>query len=209
VEVTDLGQTTISERTQFVRQSSSFYLGLRRPDEVVVAGRPFPIQLAAVQSDGTPRAEPVSARVVIEKRNFHTVREQGAGGALNYRTETQFVSAFDNTSPALPLQKTEERWEVASSASVPQFTPNEVGSYRLRALTKDEAGHPVESSFDFASAPRNRARPTGIIATKRRSISYRTKNPMRPGGGQGSGQDPDQRRRSRHHRAGPGAPRFF
>jgi uncharacterized protein YfaS (alpha-2-macroglobulin family) len=150
VEITDLGQTTISQRTQFVRQSSGFYLGLQRPDQVVVADHPFPIRLAAVNADGAPRKEPVSTRVVIEKRNFHTVREQGAGGALNYRTETQFAPAFDQTVATLPLQKTDERWEVASSTAAPHFTPNEVGSYRLRALTKDEAGHPVESSLDFA-----------------------------------------------------------
>ncbi|MEO7724771.1 MAG: alpha-2-macroglobulin family protein, partial [Chthoniobacterales bacterium] len=150
VEITDLGQATISERRAFVRQSSAFYLGLQRLDDVIVAGRPFPIRLAAVQADGTPRTEPVNARVVIEKRNFHTVREEGAGGALNYRTETQFASVFDQSVPALPLQKSDARWEISAAAGTNRFTPNEVGSYRLRALTQDEAGHPIETGFDFS-----------------------------------------------------------
>ncbi len=149
VEITDLGQATISERHSFVRQSSDFYLGLQRPDEMVVAGHPFPIKLVAVQADGTPRSQPVTAKVTIEKRNFHTVREQGAGGALNYRTETQFASVFDDAVATLPLQKEEENWKVAS-VSASQFTPNEVGSYRLRARAQDEAGRPIETSFDFA-----------------------------------------------------------
>jgi uncharacterized protein YfaS (alpha-2-macroglobulin family) len=88
---------------------------------------------------------------VIEKRNFHTVREQGAGGALNYRTETQFASVFDNSVAALSPQKSGERWEVASAGAT-QFTPNEIGSYRLRALAKDEDGHPIETSLDFSVA---------------------------------------------------------
>jgi uncharacterized protein YfaS (alpha-2-macroglobulin family) len=150
VEITDLGQTTISQRHTFVRQSSAFYLGLQRPDDVVIAGKPFPIRLVAVQPDGTPRSQPAEGRVVIEKRNFHTVREQGAGGTLNYRTETNYVSAFDKSLATLPLLKSEERWEIAPSASAAQFTPNDVGSYRLRALAKDEGGHPIESSFDFS-----------------------------------------------------------
>ncbi len=148
VEITDLGQATISERRAFLRQSSDFYLGLQRPDDLVVAGKPFPIKLVAVQADGTPRSEPVTAQVVIEKRNFHTVREAGAGGALNYHTETEFASVFDQTVPALPLQKSDERWEVAA-AGASTFMPNEVGSYRLRALAKDEAGRPIETSLDF------------------------------------------------------------
>jgi alpha-2-macroglobulin len=149
VEITDLGQATISERRGFVRQSSDFYLGIQRPDEVVVSGHPFSINLVAVQADGTPRPQPVTAQVVIEKRNFHTVREEGAGGALNYHTETQFASVLDDSVAALQLQKSAERWEV-TSAGTTQFTPNEIGSYRLRALAKDEAGHPIETSFDFS-----------------------------------------------------------
>ncbi len=149
VEITDLGQTTISERRAFVRQSSDFYLGLPRPDDVVVAGKPFPIELVAVEADGTPRAQAVTAQVVIEKRNYHTVREEGAGGALNYRTETQFAPVFDERVAALPLQKTGQKWEVASAAPT-LFTPNEVGSYRLRALAQDAAGHPIETGFDFS-----------------------------------------------------------
>jgi uncharacterized protein YfaS (alpha-2-macroglobulin family) len=149
VEITDLGQATISERSQFVRQSSSFYLGLERPDEVVVAGNPLPIKLVAVTADGAPRAEATSARVVIERRDFHTVREQGAGGTLNYRTETRYVSAFDNTVAALPLTKKADRWEISASSTT-EFTPSEVGSYRLRATSKDEAGHPVETTLNFS-----------------------------------------------------------
>ncbi|MGH8091909.1 MAG: MG2 domain-containing protein [Chthoniobacterales bacterium] len=151
VEITDLGQATISERRSFLRQSSDFYLGLQRPDDVLVAGHPLPIKLVAVQPDGKPRAPQVNARVVIEKRNFHTVREQGAGGALNYHTETRFAPVFDDSVAALPLQKSGERWAVAPAGAA-EFTPNEVGSYRLRALAKDEAGHPVETSFDFSVA---------------------------------------------------------
>ncbi|MEP7249044.1 MAG: MG2 domain-containing protein [Spartobacteria bacterium] len=149
VEMTDLGQTTIAQRRVFVRQSSAFYLGLARPDDVLVAGRPFPLNLVAVQADETPRLQPATARVVIEKRDFHTVREQGAGGALNYRTETKFTSVFEGSVATLPLQKKDDRWEVAA-ASASQFTPNEVGSYRLRALTKDESGNPIETNFDFS-----------------------------------------------------------
>jgi uncharacterized protein YfaS (alpha-2-macroglobulin family) len=149
VEITDLGQTTMSERQTFIRQSSAFYLGLQRPDELVVAGKPFPIRTVAVQADGTPLPQPVDARILIEKRDFHTVREQGAGGTVNYRTETNYVSAFDKPVPTLLLRKSEKQWEIASLTAATQFTPAEVGSYRLRALATDQAGHPIESSFDF------------------------------------------------------------
>ncbi len=120
------------------------------PMIVIVAGKPFPDQprRGPGRRDAAHRAG--QARVVIEKRNFHTVREEGAGGALNYRTETQFASVFDQSVPALPLQKSDERWEIAAAANASRFTPNEVGSYRLRALSKDEAGHPIETGFNFS-----------------------------------------------------------
>ena len=209
VEITDLGQATISERTQFVRQSSSFYLGLERLDDVLVAGHPLPIKLVAVAADGNPRTETASARVLIEKREFHTVREQGAGGALNYRTETRFTSAFDNTVAALPLQK---KMITGKSAAVrPQNSPQvKLAVIDCGRQRKTKPATPLKPVSTLLWRRRNRGRPTGIIATRRRSTWCRTKDSYAPGEqAKHFGQNSHQWRRPRNRRAGSGSPRFL
>ncbi len=151
VEITDLGQSTISDRRAFVRQSSAFYLGLQRLGEVALVGHAVPLNLVAVQPDGHPCGETIQAKVTIEKRAYHTVRELGAGGAPVYRTTTTFKPVFSETVGTLPLQKSGDAWEV-SVKSTAQFTPNEVGSYRLRATAQDRDGHPIETDSDFSVA---------------------------------------------------------
>ena len=79
VEVTDANQQTISEEATFVRHASDFYLGALQSSRVNQAGRPIPVEIVAVNADGTAHMEPVPVQLRLKKIDYETVRVEGAG----------------------------------------------------------------------------------------------------------------------------------
>lgn len=148
-EVTDINQQTVSSTAEFTRESSDFYLGVNRGEaEVVALGKEVPLQIVAVRPDGQPVDHPVDVKVDILRWRHHVVREQGAGGAMTFRTEKIEEPVFSETARTLIPARTAEGWTAGANRSM-TFKPNALGHHRIRVTAKDAGGREVatESSF--------------------------------------------------------------
>ncbi len=147
VEVTDINQQTVSESRLFVRDAADFYLGLAVPEGAVfrpgteIAGRAI-----AIQPDGKPVAQPVEVSAELVHIRYETVRVQGAGKAVSFRSEKIEEVVGQATGRTLQPVRVNEGWEVRDGASV-VFKPAKGGSYRLRMTAKDVAGRAVTSEL--------------------------------------------------------------
>ncbi len=86
-EVTDINQQTVSESRAFVQHSSEFYFGVRRFDSVLPEGKPLPIEVIAVQTDGKPLDAPVRATVRLTRINWQTNRVATAGETSDFESK--------------------------------------------------------------------------------------------------------------------------
>ena len=168
-EITDQNQQTISTRARFVKHSSEFYLGVKRFADDVLAGQPVPVGIVAVNADGTPRAAGVKAKVTLQRIDWHTVREEGAGGALTYRNEAEIVNISEQEAATVRAEKSDtDESEVAlpdedgKRPSSLTFTPAEPGTYLLRVAAKDAAGHEILTATTFS-----------VVGKKETSWAYR------------------------------------
>ena len=80
-ELTDLNQQSITAGARFRRHSSAFYLGIEGANGVIEAGAPSPLRLIAVDTEGRPWSNAVTARVTLQRIEWQTVRVEGAGRA--------------------------------------------------------------------------------------------------------------------------------
>jgi uncharacterized protein YfaS (alpha-2-macroglobulin family) len=147
VEVTDINQQTVSESRLFHRDAADFYLGLAVPEGAVfrpgdeIAGR-----AVAIQPDGKPVAQPVEVSAELIHVRFETVRVQGAGKAISFRSEKVEEVVGKATGRTLQPLLLSEAWEVRDGASV-TFKAAKAGQYRLRMTAKDAAGREVTSEL--------------------------------------------------------------
>ena len=134
VEVTDLdGQVIAAQGTANVH-AGGFYIGLRPAGYVAQAGQPQQVALITRDVNGRP----VSGRqlqIGIYKREWYSVREQGADGRLYW------TSHFTDT-----LVETQAATTDAQGRASITFTPQEGGSYRIGAEGRDDGGHIVKAS---------------------------------------------------------------
>ena len=89
-EVTDLNQQTVSQAGEFMLHSSDFYLGIGDLPEVVQKGDTLPIPLVAVRTDGTPKPEPVAAKLRVTRIDWQNNRVVTDEDASEYQTEPIF-----------------------------------------------------------------------------------------------------------------------
>jgi uncharacterized protein YfaS (alpha-2-macroglobulin family) len=146
-EVTDLNQQTISADAAFIQHSSEFYLGIKRPRNVLAAGETVPLEVVAVKPDGTPWTAPVSFHAKLSKIKWRSVAKQGAGNALVYENvqDHELVTELDGQS--LPLQKIGVKWETPPDTRAPLLRLKEPGEYAIEITAKDSAGHLVKSEL--------------------------------------------------------------
>lgn len=148
VELTDLDQQTISARAGFRRDSARFYLGGWRGSAAGEVGKPWPIQLVAVDPAGRPLTNAVKTRVTLQRVDWRTVRVQGAGGSLDYRSEAVLQPLSTNDVLTCAPVWSGQRWVPASADESPAtLTAPEAGSYVIEARAQDEDGRAVATSF--------------------------------------------------------------
>jgi uncharacterized protein YfaS (alpha-2-macroglobulin family) len=148
VEVTDLNQQTISTEASFIKHRADFYLGFKLPRQVLVTGETVPLEVIAVNTDGTPRpAVLVQARLC--KISWRSVAKQGAGRTLVYENEAhrEVVATLDTQTP--PLQRQGIKWDISPEAIVKSFEVKTPGEYVIELTAKDDAGHLVKSEHGF------------------------------------------------------------
>lgn len=153
VEVTDLNQQTLTHRTEFVRHSSDFYLGLRRPANVVATGEVAGIEVAAVGANGKPWHDTVKARIKLDRIEWQTVRMMGAGRIARYHSEYLRTNVLEREIEILPAKAPADGGEV-HGMNIPGILLTNAGDHVLEITATDASGRKVASSIRFSvSAP--------------------------------------------------------
>ncbi|MCX6877506.1 MAG: MG2 domain-containing protein [Verrucomicrobia bacterium] len=148
-EITDLNQQTVSRRVSFVKHSSAFYLGIKCPGENLPAGEPAPVEFVAVNADGMPHTQPVTAQVELQRIDYRIIREESAGGALKYRNTPEYVSISQQMAVAGKVTKSGTSWKLEPLENPAVVIPPTPGDYLLRISTKDAVGHDVLTVVEF------------------------------------------------------------
>ncbi len=145
VEVTDLNQQTVSESRQFIRDAADFYVGIAFEEGVVFhPGDEIPVRAVAVSADGKPLLKPVEVSAELIRVGFETVRVQGAGKSVSFRSEkVEEVVGKANGQTLLP-ELVNSNWQVREGASA-TFKAGRAGQYRVKVTAKDSAGRMVTS----------------------------------------------------------------
>ncbi len=148
-EVTDLNQQTLSHTADFTVHSSAFYLGVRELVSPRV-GQPLSVALVAVRPDGLPMPAPVRVNVRLQRVEWHTVRQLGAGKTIAYRSEPVFTNLVEQEAVTLPAHRVGVKWELADAAAPALLpAPTEAGEYLLEARATDAAGRAVLTAIPF------------------------------------------------------------
>jgi uncharacterized protein YfaS (alpha-2-macroglobulin family) len=155
VEITDLNQQTVSRRVSFVKHSSEFYLLIKPIGGNLSAGEPAPVEFVAANADGTPRTQAVEAQVELQRIDYRIIREEGAGGALKYRSLPEYVRISQQKAAAGKVRKSGNTWELEPLENPALFTPPTPGQYLLRISTRDAADHEVLALATFDVVAKN------------------------------------------------------
>lgn len=154
VETTDINQQTVTETHAFTQDASDFYLGVSLGDRMVYrVGEPIDVSVVAVDPKGQPLDRTVPVKVEWIHRRFDTVRVQGAGDAISFRTETHNDTlATTNGATLLPI-KEGTQWKIRDGATA-TFTPEKAGQYLVRVTAKDLHGNQaISEGIVFVSGP--------------------------------------------------------
>ena len=152
VEVTDVNQQTVTERASFARDAAEFYLGLERPDQEVLGHADAIIARAvAVRPDGEPLPAPVAVTAELLRLRHETVRVQGAGNAVAFRTETSEETIATAEGRTLVPEHGSAGWQLPAGESA-RFKPQGAGQYLLRLTASDGQGRPTSVTYDYSVA---------------------------------------------------------
>jgi alpha-2-macroglobulin len=149
VEVTDLNQQTVSRRTEFIRHSSEFYLGLKQNGEVLTASQKPRLEALALRADGTPWPEPVRAQLTLQRIHWESVRIQGAGRTIRYRNEAVVTNLLADEIVIPPLSSPAQPGEEAKGNPLTSLPDLPAGQYLVELKTTDAQQRPVVSSLCF------------------------------------------------------------
>ncbi len=150
VEVTDINQQTVAETHTFTRDAAGFYLGLAYPETGVIGHQEEIVARAvAVRPDGSPVTDRVDVNVELIRVRYRTVRVQGAGKAISFRTDTTEEVVSSAAGPAVQPLLRDGVWRVPE-AETARFLPGKAGSYRLSATAQDSSGRLTKASIGFS-----------------------------------------------------------
>ncbi len=149
VEVTDVNQQTVSESRRFERDSSSFYLGLKLPEEQVVGhAEEIVAKAVAIGPDGQPRPGPVAVKAELIRLRYETVRRQGAGNAISFHTDKIEEPVATAEGRTLVPVRAGNGWKLPAGETA-RFKPAKAGEYLLRVSARDEQGRESVAAFHF------------------------------------------------------------
>jgi len=147
-EVTDLNQQTVSESRSFVRNSSDYYFGLRRFQPLVKEGAPLPIELIAVQTDGTPLPQPAHATLRITRIEWQSNRVAGAGEVTDFENTAIFQPVWQAEIDTAPPVKQNGKL-IPKPVFPAAMVAGKPGQYLLEATGKDAEGREILTSTTF------------------------------------------------------------
>lgn len=147
VEVTDANQQTVSETQRVTQDASDFYLGMATLDRsVILAGEEIVTHVVAVQGDGKPLTKPMKVNAELVRLRHETVRVQGAGKAVTFKTETREEKVAEVAGETVVPKKIADSWDASEGAGV-RFKIPQAGAYRIRVRAKDAGGRDVISEL--------------------------------------------------------------
>ncbi|HEX7655354.1 MAG TPA: alpha-2-macroglobulin family protein, partial [Verrucomicrobiae bacterium] len=153
-EVTDLNQQTITRRAEFVWHSSDFYLGLHQQAEVLFSNTPPAIEILALGANGLPWTNNVTAHLRLQRVNWQSIRIQGAGRTVRYRSEAVYTNILERDITVTPVPAPAPDADTAQGNLIPELPVLAAGEYLLELKTQDAAGRPVVTSLSLSvSAP--------------------------------------------------------
>lgn len=154
VEATDINQQTVSESRVFARDASEFYIGVAVPEGAVFRpGGEIAAKAVAVRPNGQPLDRPVDVTAELIHARNDTVRVQGAGKAISFRTEKTETVVAQTAGRTLMPAKQGDTWEAREGASATFKAPG-AGQYRIRITAKDSAGNVASSTMPvYVSGP--------------------------------------------------------
>ena len=132
--VTDINDQQVSNRTSVIVHQGAFYIGLAPQGRLAEVGERKTVDVLTVDWESQPVAE-VPLDVVAYKLDWYSVRERAENGRYYWtwtREETPVYTTTVTTGDA--------------GRAIVGFTPEEAGSYRVRAIGRDEAENEIRSS---------------------------------------------------------------
>ena len=156
VEVTDANQQTVSDTQHVVQDASDFYLGMAALDRsVILVGEEVTARIVAVQADGKPLVKPVKINVELVRFHHETVRMQGAGKSITFKTETREEKIAENAGETIVPKRIADSWDASDGPGV-RFKIPQAGEYRIRAKAKDAGGREVMSELEVYGSGRDK-----------------------------------------------------
>jgi len=125
----------ISGRASWVMHQGDFYAGLRAGRYMGRAGEPFPIDLVAVDWQGT-RLPDKALQLQVYRREWHNRYVEDAQGGGHWEYEEKDI----------PVETTSVRTDARGEA-VATFTPPQAGTYRLVVSGRDDTGREVRANL--------------------------------------------------------------
>ncbi|MGD2207227.1 MAG: Ig-like domain-containing protein, partial [Anaerolineae bacterium] len=141
--VTDINGQQVSSRAQTVVHKGTFYVGVAPRGYLAEVGQEKPVDLLTVDWDtasstGGEPAPGVELTVVFMEHRWYSVKRQAEDGGFYW----------DWTAEDVPVYTTTVTTDDAGQASA-AFAPTKAGSYRVRAIGRDEHGNEIRSSAYF------------------------------------------------------------
>ena len=177
VEATDANQQTISEEATFVRHASEFYLGALHSGRIKPAGKPFPVEVVAVNADGNPQLQTASRplpvgrgegrgegqgqpatttnqkavliKLTLKRIEYETLRVEGAGHSISFRNQRADKLVLETNVTTLALTNLGTKWAIAPDAVPPTIQATEPGEHLLEIRAHDSAGRDVLTVIQF------------------------------------------------------------
>ncbi|MEY2531600.1 MAG: alpha-2-macroglobulin, partial [Verrucomicrobiota bacterium] len=155
VEVTDANQQTVSDTQTVARDASDFYLGMLLPERsVIVVGEEVSARVVGVQADGKPLTKSVKINAELVRLRHETVRMQGAGKAITFKTETREEKIAQSAGETVVPRKLGDVWDASEGPGI-KFKIPRAGEYRIRATAKDSNGHEAISELEIFGSGRD------------------------------------------------------
>jgi hypothetical protein len=134
VSVTDINGQSVSNRTEAIVHKGEFYIGLAPQGRILKAGEEKQVEVLTVDWDSAPVSEqPIT--VVFMKHEWYSVRQQAENGRYYWTWTVEDIPIYTTT------VTTKEDGKATAA-----FTPEESGSYKVRAVGEDTQGNHIYSS---------------------------------------------------------------
>jgi len=137
VSITDVNDQVVSSHAGTLVHKGEFYIGLRPEKYVSIAGKDAAVKIITVDSQSEPVPN-VDLQVIAYSTKWDSVQEEGADGLLYWASRILETPVFTTTVTT-----------DANGGGRFSFVPESGGTYRVRAIGRDERENEIRSSTDI------------------------------------------------------------